>query len=86
MIAKLSQEFAARLLEKGIYVIGFYYPSFLRERPGYGYKYLLHMKWNISTRLVRAFEKIGKRAGVLNINVYPHFEEPQSLQIRHPSS
>src|SRR5690606_37126533 len=24
--AKLSQEFAARLLEKGIYVIGFYYP------------------------------------------------------------
>jgi glycine C-acetyltransferase len=63
--AKLSQEFAARLLEEGIYVIGFYYPvvpkgqARIRVQLSAG-----HEKEHID-KAIRAFTSIGKELGVL---------------------
>jgi glycine C-acetyltransferase len=63
--AKLSQEFAAKLLNEGIYVIGFYYPvvpkgqARIRVQLSAG-----HEKHHLDKAL-NAFEKIGRELGVL---------------------
>ncbi|MCX6322526.1 MAG: glycine C-acetyltransferase [Bacteroidia bacterium] len=64
--AKLSQEFAAKLLKEGIYVIGFYYPvvpkgqARIRVQLSAG-----HQKSHLD-KAIGAFEKIGKDLGVIN--------------------
>ncbi len=63
--AKLSQTFAAKLLDEGIYVIGFFYPVVPKEQArirvqisaGHDRVHLEHA--------VRAFTKIGKELGVI---------------------
>jgi len=63
--AKLSQIFASKLLDEGIYVIGFFYPVVPKEQArirvqisaGHDRKHLEHA--------VRAFTKIGKELGVI---------------------
>jgi len=63
--AKLSQEFAAKLLNEGIYVIGFYYPvvpngqARIRVQLSAG-----HEKKHLD-KAIQAFEKIGKELKVL---------------------
>jgi glycine C-acetyltransferase len=63
--AKLSQEFATKLLNEGIYVIGFYYPvvpkgqARIRVQLSAG-----HEKHHLDKAL-NAFEKIGRELGVL---------------------
>jgi glycine C-acetyltransferase len=63
--AKLSQEFAARLLNEGIYVIGFYYPvvpkgqARIRVQLSAG-----HEKEHLD-KAIKAFEKIGRELEVL---------------------
>jgi glycine C-acetyltransferase len=63
--AKLSQDFARELLSEGIYVIGFYYPvvpkgqARIRIQLSAG-----HEKEHID-KAVAAFEKVGKKLGVL---------------------
>ena len=63
--AKLSQEFASRLLEEGIYVIGFYYPvvpqgaSRIRVQLS-----AAHTEEHLD-KAIAAFTKIGKELGVL---------------------
>jgi glycine C-acetyltransferase len=63
--AKLSQDFAARLLNEGIYVIGFYYPvvpkgqARIRVQLSAG-----HEKEHLDKAL-NAFEKIGRELAVL---------------------
>ena len=63
--AKLSQEFAAKLLKEGIYVIGFYYPvvpkgqARIRVQLSAG-----HEKEHLDKAL-KAFEKIWKELGVI---------------------
>lgn len=63
--AKLSQDFAARLLDEGIYVIGFYYPvvpkgeARIRVQLSAG-----HEKKDLD-KAVNAFIKVGKELGVL---------------------
>jgi len=63
--AKLSQDFAAKLLKEGIYVIGFYYPvvpkgqARIRVQLSAG-----HEKEHLD-KAIKAFEKIGKELGVL---------------------
>lgn len=64
--AKLSQEFAAKLLNEGIYVIGFYFPvvpkgqARIRVQLSAG-----HEKEHLDNAL-KAFEKIGKELNVLS--------------------
>ena len=63
--AKLSQQMAAKLLDEGIYVVGFYYPvvpkdlARIRVQVSAG-----HSKTQLD-RAVAAFTKIGKELGIL---------------------
>jgi glycine C-acetyltransferase len=63
--AKLSQEFADRLLEEGIYVTGFYYPVVPKGEARIRVQLsAAHEKEHLD-KAVRAFEKIGKELDVL---------------------
>jgi glycine C-acetyltransferase len=63
--AKLSQDFAARLLEEGIYVIGFYYPVVPKGEARIRVQLsAAHEKEHLD-KAVTAFVKVGKELGVL---------------------
>jgi len=63
--ARLSQNFAARLLEEGIYVIGFYYPVVPKGQARIRVQLsAAHEKEHLD-KAINAFEKIGKELGVL---------------------
>ncbi|HUX96850.1 MAG TPA: glycine C-acetyltransferase [Bacteroidales bacterium] len=63
--AKLSQNFAARLLCEGIYVIGFYYPVVPKGQARIRVQLsAAHEKEHLDKAL-KAFEKIGKELGVI---------------------
>jgi glycine C-acetyltransferase len=63
--AKLSQEFAARLLREGIYVIGFYYPVVPKGEARIRVQLsAAHEKEHLDKAIV-AFGKIGKEMGIL---------------------
>ena len=64
--AKLSQEFAARLLKEGIYVIGFYYPVVPKDKARIRVQLsAAHDRANLD-KAISAFEKIGKELGVIS--------------------
>ncbi len=63
--AKLSQEFAARLLKEGIYVIGFYYPVVPKDKARIRVQLsAAHDRANLD-KAISAFEKIGRELGVI---------------------
>jgi len=63
--AKLSQDFANRLLEEGIYVIGFYYPVVPKGQARIRVQIsAVHEKAHLD-RCLDAFEKVGKETGVI---------------------
>jgi glycine C-acetyltransferase len=63
--AKLSQDFAAKLLDEGIYVIGFYYPVVPKEQARIRVQISAgHTKEQLE-KAVEAFTKIGKELNVL---------------------
>jgi glycine C-acetyltransferase len=63
--ANLSQEFAARLLKEGIYVIGFYFPVVPRDQARIRVQLsAAHEKEHLD-KAVKAFEIVGKELGVL---------------------
>ena len=63
--AALSQEFADRLLEQGIYVIGFFYPVVPKEQARIRVQLSAgHDKAHLD-RAIAAFTKVGKELGVL---------------------
>jgi glycine C-acetyltransferase len=63
--AKLSQEFAAKLLDEGIYVIGFYYPVVPRGQARIRVQLSAAHERDHLDKAVRAFEKIGMELGVI---------------------
>jgi glycine C-acetyltransferase len=63
--AKLSQEFAARLLEEGIYVIGFYFPVVPRDQARIRVQLsAAHTREHLD-RAIAGFIKVGKKLGVI---------------------
>jgi glycine C-acetyltransferase len=63
--AKISQDFAAKLLNEGIYVIGFYYPVVPKGQARIRVQLsAAHEKEHLD-KAINAFEKIGKLMGVL---------------------
>ncbi len=63
--AKLSQEFASKLLNEGIYVIGFYYPVVPKGQARIRVQLsAAHEKEHLD-KAMNAFEKIGRELGVL---------------------
>lgn len=63
--AKLSQDFAARLLEEGIYVTGFYFPVVPREQARIRVQVSAGHTREHLDRCIRAFVKVGCELGVL---------------------
>ncbi len=63
--AKLSQDMAARLLDEGIYVIGFYYPVVPKDKARIRVQLsAAHEKEHLD-KAINAFIKVGKELGVL---------------------
>jgi glycine C-acetyltransferase len=63
--ARLSQDFAARLLKEGIYVIGFYFPVVPKGQARIRVQLsAAHEKEHLD-KAVKAFSKIGKELGVI---------------------
>lgn len=63
--AKLAQEFAAKLLDEGIYVTGFFYPVVPKEQARIRVQLsAAHEKEHIDKALA-AFEKVGRELGVV---------------------
>ncbi|HCI56223.1 MAG TPA: glycine C-acetyltransferase [Bacteroidales bacterium] len=65
--AKLSQDFASRLLEKGIYVTGFYYPVVPKNQARIRVQLsAAHTRQHID-KAIYAFKETGKEFGILKI-------------------
>ncbi len=63
--AKLSQDFAAHLLEEGIYVIGFYFPVVPRDQARIRIQLsAAHTREHLD-RAISAFIKVGRELGVI---------------------
>ena len=63
--AKLSQDFAARLLEEGIYVTGFYYPVVPKDQARIRVQLSAAHEIAHLDKAVKAFEKIGRELKVI---------------------
>lgn len=63
--AKLAQEFAARLLDEGIYVIAFFYPVVPKEKARIRVQLSAGHEDEHITKAVAAFTKVGKALGVI---------------------
>jgi glycine C-acetyltransferase len=63
--AKLSQDFAAKLLEEGIYVIGFYYPVVAKGLARIRVQISAGHERHHLDKAITAFVKVGKELGVL---------------------
>ena len=63
--AKLSQKMAERLMDEGIYVIGFFYPVVPKEKARVRVQLsAAHTKEHLD-KAIAAFEKVGKELGVI---------------------
>lgn len=63
--AKLSQDFAAKMLEEGIYVIGFYFPVVPKGQARIRIQISAGHEPEHLDRAISAFTKVGKELGVL---------------------
>jgi glycine C-acetyltransferase len=63
--AKLSQQVAAKLLEEGIYVIGFYYPVVPKDQARIRVQLSAAHETEHLDKCVAAFTKVGKELGVI---------------------
>lgn len=63
--AKLSQDFAARLLDEGVYVIGFYFPVVPREQARIRVQLSAAHQQEHLDRAIKGFIKVGKELGVI---------------------
>ena len=64
--AKLSQKFAAELLEEGIYVIGFFFPVVPKGKARIRVQISAGHEISDITKAIEAFTKVGKKLGVIN--------------------
>jgi glycine C-acetyltransferase len=64
--AKLAQEFAAKMLDEGIYVIGFYYPVVPQGKARIRVQISAAHETGHLDKAIAAFSKVGKELGVLN--------------------
>lgn len=67
--AKLAQEFATKLLEEGIYVIGFFYPVVAKGNARIRVQLSAAHEIHHLDKAIAAFTKIGKELGVVKMAV-----------------
>lgn len=65
--AKLAQEFAAKLLDEGIYVIGFFYPVVPKGKARIRVQLSAGHDRHHLEKAVAAFTKVGKELGVIEV-------------------
>jgi glycine C-acetyltransferase len=63
--AQLAQEFAARMLDEGIYVIGFYYPVVPQGKARIRVQLSAAHEQEHLDKAIAAFTKVGKELGML---------------------
>jgi glycine C-acetyltransferase len=63
--AKLAQEFAASLLNEGIYVIGFFYPVVPKDLARIRVQVSAAHEQHHLDKAIAAFTKVGKTLGVI---------------------
>ena len=63
--AKLSQTFANKLLDEGIYVIGFFYPVVPKDLARIRVQLSAAHEWEHIEKAIAAFTKVGKELGVI---------------------
>ena len=63
--AKLSQDFAAKMQEEGIYVTGFYYPVVPKDHARIRVQISAGHEVEHLDRCIAAFTKVGKELGVI---------------------
>jgi glycine C-acetyltransferase len=63
--AKLSQEMASKLLDEGIYVIGFYYPVVPKDKARIRVQISAAHEREHLDKCIAAFTKVGKELGVI---------------------
>ena len=63
--AKLSQDFAAKLLDEGIYVIGFYYPVVPQGQARIRVQLSAAHEQEHLDKAINAFIKVGKELSVI---------------------
>jgi len=63
--AKLSQDFANKLLNEGIYVIGFFYPVVPKEKARIRVQISAGHEREHLKKAIAAFTKVGKELGVI---------------------
>jgi glycine C-acetyltransferase len=63
--ARLSQDFAVKLLKEGIYVTGFYYPVVPKGQARIRVQISAAHEREHLDKAIRAFEKIGRELGIL---------------------
>ena len=63
--AKLAQEMATRLMEEGVYVIGFFYPVVPKGKARIRTQMSAAHTPDMIDRAVAAFTKVGKEMGVV---------------------
>jgi glycine C-acetyltransferase len=63
--AKLSQQFASRMLEEGIYVTGFYFPVVPKEQARIRVQISAGHEPEHLDKCIAAFTKVGKELGVI---------------------
>ena len=67
--APLAQKFAQRLLEEGIYVIGFFYPVVAKGQARIRVQISAAHERHQLDRAIEAFERVGKELGILKEQV-----------------
>jgi len=65
--AKLSQEIASKLLNEGIYVIGFYYPVVPKDKARIRVQISAAHEREHLDKCIAAFTKVGRELGVLKL-------------------
>jgi glycine C-acetyltransferase len=63
--AKVAQDFAAKMLEEGIYVIGFFYPVVPQGKARIRVQISAAHEMHHLDRAIEAFIKVGKQLGVI---------------------
>jgi len=63
--AKLAQEFAAKMLDEGIYVIGFYYPVVPQGKARIRVQISAAHTTEHLDKAIEAFTRVGKELGVI---------------------
>jgi glycine C-acetyltransferase len=66
--AKLAQDFAARLLEEGIYAIGFFYPVVAKGNARIRVQLSAAHERQHLDKAIEAFTKVGKELGVIKVS------------------